>query len=156
MNPDVSVAPEIAQLMQPPPPAAAGPGRTAAGPGPAAAGSGLTVGELARQLRLITGAPQQWWRLVRFDAERPVRVDIPTGGSSAAWLSILPPGAGDTEDCACHVATVVAGELTEHAIGPAPLLPGRVRVHGGNRPHRAVNRSDGYTVSIHLSGWPGQ
>lgn len=141
MNPDVSVAPEIAQLMEPPSPAAAGPG--------------LTVGELARQLRLITGAPQQWWRLVRFDAERPVRVDILTGGSFAAWLSILPPGTGDTEDCACHVATVVAGELTEPATGPAPLLPGRVRVHGGNRPHRAVNHSDGYTVSIHLSGWPG-
>lgn len=140
MNPDVSVAPEIAQLMEPPPPAAAGPAPT--------------VGELARQLRLITGAPQQWWRLVRFDAERPVRVDIPTRGSYPAWLSILPPGAGDTEDCACHVATVVAGELTEHPAGP-PLLPGRVRVHGGNRPHRAVNSSDGYTVSIHLSGRPG-
>ena len=52
------------------------------------------------------------------------------------------------------MVTVVAGEVTEQAIGDGgvatrPLLPGKMRVHGSGQPHRVVNRSAGYTVSVH-------
>ena len=144
MNPDVSVAPEIAQLMEPARPVS---GRPA--PSPAR----LTVGDLARELRQLTGTPDQWWSLVRFDATHPVQVAIPTAGAYLAWLSILPPAASDQGECRCDVVTVVAGELTEPAC-PKPLLPGQVRVHGAPGPHQAVNTSDGYTVSVHLRALP--
>jgi hypothetical protein len=150
VNPDVSVAPEIAQLMEP--------SRPAASPGtsPATSPAGTTIGDLARELRNITGSPDRWWSLVRFDAGQPVRVTVPTaGGACGAWLSILPPGAGDTEECHCDVVTVVAGELTEPP-SAKPLVPGQVRVHGAPGGHRAVNTSDGYTVSLHLRGRSGQ
>ena len=140
MNPDVSVAPEIAQLMEPPRPAEP---RTSA----------LTVGDLTRELRSITSAPHRWWSLVRFDAGNPVRVDIPTAGPCQAWLSILPPAAASHGHY--DVVTVVAGELTEQS-SPQPLVPGPVRVHGAPGPHHAVNTSDGYTVSVHLRARPGQ
>jgi hypothetical protein len=143
VNPDVSVAPEIAQLMKPlmdPPRPATSPARA-------------TIGELARELRNITGSPDRWWNLVRFDAGHPVLVGIPTTGRCEAWLSILPPAAGDHGECRCDVVTVVAGELTEPA-SPKPLLPGQVRVHGTPGGHRAVNTSDGYTVSVHLRATP--
>ena len=154
MNPDVSVAPEIAQLMDPPRPAGEYP----------AAGTRRTIGDLARQLKLITGGPDRWWHLVRFDPARPVVVDIPldelADGPYRAWLTILPPAAADPGDQPYDVVTVVAGELTEVPVGagaaPAPLTPGRVRVLGGRRPRRAVNTSDGYTVSVHLRAHPGK
>jgi hypothetical protein len=162
VNPDVSVAPEIAQLMEPPLAKRA-----------VAAGTGLTVGDLARQLKLMTGAPERWWHLVRFDPARPLVVDIPVDGPYRAWLTILPPATeatpattaapvtatapADTAERPCDVVTVVAGELTEAGPGadPAPLTPGKVRVHGGGRTRRAVNTGDGYTVSVHLRGHPG-
>jgi hypothetical protein len=148
VNPDVSVAPEIAQLMEP---------LRLLGPNPAAV-TRLSVGDLARQLKLITGAPQRWWHLVRFDPGQPVVVDIPVDGPYRAWLTILPPGAtaGATETGQrSDVITVVAGELTEQ--GASPLTPGRVRVHGASQPRRAaVNTSDGYTVSVHLRAHPAQ
>ena len=157
MNPDVSVAPEIAQLMEPPPLAERA----------VAAGTGLTIGDLARQLKLMTGAPERWWHLVRFDPARPLAVDIPVDGPYRAWLTILPPATtatpaiapapADTAQRRCDVVTVVAGELTEAGPGAdlAPLTPGKVRVHGGGRTRRAVNTGDGYTVSVHLRGHPG-
>jgi len=149
VNLDVSVAPEIAQLIGP------GPGRPA---GPTA-----TVGELARQLRLIMAAPERWWGRVRFDPERPVRVSIPLDGTldgpAEAWLMIIPPAApggwaDGPGDCGCEVVTVVAGEVTEQAIGDSgvattPLLPGKVRVHGSGQLHQVINRSASYTVSVH-------
>lgn len=141
MNPDVSVAPEIAQLMEP---------LRLLAPGPATAGTPLTAGDLARQLKLITGAPDRWWHLVRFDPARPVVVDIPADGPYRAWLTILPPAAADPGNRPSDVITVVAGELTETGLNP--LTPGRIRVHGIGQPRRAANTSDGYTVSVHLSG----
>ena len=152
MNPDVSVAPEIAQLMEP---------LGLLAPNPAAV-TRLSVGDLARQLKLITGAPERWWHLVRFDPGQTVVVDIPLDGPYRAWLTILPPAAADSAaaDSATEtgergdVITVVAGELTEH--GTSPLTPGRVRVHGASQPRRAVNTSDGYTVSVHLCAHPAQ
>ena len=155
MNPDVSVAPEIAQLMERPRPAGDRPVTSPA--------RRPTMGDLARELRQLTGAPDRWWSLVRFDAEHPVRVPIPAAGPYQAWLSILPPAASDDQLCGCDVVTVVAGELTEHG-GPTvlkPLVPGRIRVHGAHQPggagpHHAVNTSDGYTVSVQLHALPGQ
>jgi hypothetical protein len=150
VNPDVSVAPEIAQLMGP---------LGLLAPSPAAV-TRLSVGDLARQLKLITGAPERWWYLVRFDPRQPVVVDIPVDGPYRAWLTILPPAAtdcalgSDTGECRSDVITVVAGELTEP--GTSPLTPGRVRVHGASQPRRAVNTSDGYTVSVHLRAHPAQ
>ena len=88
MNPDVSVAPEIAQLMAPL-------GLLHPNPHPAAV-TRLSVGDLARQLKLITGAPERWWHLVRFDPGQPVVVDIPVDGPYRAWLTILPPAATAT------------------------------------------------------------
>jgi hypothetical protein len=157
VNPDVSVAPEIAQLMAPL-------GLLHPNPHPAAV-TRLSVGDLARQLKLITGAPERWWHLVRFDPGQPVVVDIPVDGPYRAWLTILPPAATETDSATetgerSDVITVVAGELTEP--GTSPLTPGRVRVHGAGQPHRAsqprraVNTSDGYTVSVHLSAHPAQ
>jgi hypothetical protein len=150
VNLDVSVAPEIAQLIAP------GPGR-GLDAGPAA-----TIGELARQLRLITAAPERWWGLVRFDPEWPVRVSLPMDGPAEAWLMIIPPsvpaGSGNRRraegDCGCEVVTVVAGEVTEQAIGgggvaTTPLLPGKMRVHGSGQLHQVINHSVGYTVSVH-------
>ena len=150
MNPDLSVAPELAQLMERPRPA--GPAPTTAQLDPARP----TIGDLTRELRAITGSPDLWWSLVRFDAEHPVRVPVPTAGPHQAWLSILPPGA--TDHGASDVVTVVAGELTERGAGTAaakPLLPGQIRVHGAPGPRQAVNTSDGYTVSVHLRAHPG-
>jgi hypothetical protein len=144
VNPDVSVAPEIAQLMEP---------LRLLAPSPAA-GTQLTTGDLARQLKLITGAPDRWWHLVRFDPAQPVMVDIPADGPYRAWLTILPPAATDPGDRPSDVITVVAGELTENGLNP--LTPGRIRVHGGGRPRRAANTSDGYTVSVHLCGRAGK
>jgi len=144
VNPDVSVAPEIAQLMEP---------LRLLAPGPAA-GIPLTAGDLARQLKLVTGAPDRWWHLVQFDPARPVVVDIPADGPYRAWLTILPPAATDPGDHRSDVVTVVAGELTETGLNP--LTPGRIRVHGGGQPRPAANTSDGYTVSVHLCARPGK
>ena len=160
MNLDVSVAPEIAQLIEP--------RRAPYGPPP-------TVGRLAAQLRLITASPERWWGLVRFDPDQPVRVTIPTGPWSEAWLMITPPSerdrrAGDGAGwpsgagCACEVVTVMAGEVTEvteaaevpgvSGVGgnneaAAPLLPGRVRVHAPGHSHRVVNLGRTYAVTMH-------
>ena len=167
MNLDVSVAPEIAQLMGPWPDRSRE--RPAASPDPVAsaapAGAGTaggpppTVGDLARQLRLITAATERWWQLVRFDPERAVRISIPTAGPGEIWLLVIPPSAHGEwieggGECGCEVVTVIAGEVTEQAIGECgvattPLLPGRMRVHGSGQLHQVVNRSAGYTVSVH-------
>jgi hypothetical protein len=148
VNPDVSVAPEIAQLMERPRPAGNQPATSPAGP------VRPTIGDLARELRAITGTPDLWWSLVRFDAEHPVHVPLPTAGPYQAWLSILPPAATDHDES--DVVTVVAGELTERSgTTSKPLLPGQIRVHGGPGPHQAVNTGDGYTVSVNLRAHHG-
>jgi len=151
VNPDVSVAPEIAQLMERPRPAGHPPVTSPGQPGQPAR---PTIGDLTRELKAITGTPDLWWSLVRFDAEHAVRVPIATVGAHQAWLSILPPAAIDHGES--DVVTVVAGELTERSAGTAlkPLLPGQIRVHGAPGPRQAVNTSDGYTVSVHLRAHP--
>jgi hypothetical protein len=166
VNLDLSVAPEIAQLVSREPRAAGLPpapgGSRLAGGGHTGAGPAPTVGRLAQQLRLITAAPERWWALVRFDQRRPVRVRIPADRFCEVWLMIIPPAAGgrwagDDAECGCEVVTVVAGEVTEQAINArgvatTPLLPGKVRVHGRGQLHQVTNRSGSYAVSVHARG----
>jgi hypothetical protein len=166
VNLDVSVAPEIAQLIEPRP-GAAGAACPAAAPAapatPVPAGHAVvpTAGRLAGQLRLLTDEPGRWWGLVQFDPGQPVRVTIPADPWCEAWLvTVPPPGrgrpAGDGGACGCDVVTVVAGEVTELAPGApgtaaslAPLLSGRVRVHAPGPPHRLVNLGGSYAVTMH-------
>ena len=166
MNLDLSVAPEIAQLVSREPSAAGPPpvggGSRHADGGHASAGLVPTVGRLARQLRLITAAPERWWALVQFDPRRPVRVSIPADRFCEVWLLIIPPSAGGRwaggdAECGCEVVTVVAGEVTEQAINArgaatTPLLPGKVRVHGRGQFHQVTNHSVSYAVSVHARG----
>ena len=105
-----------------------------------------TLGTLARRLRILTAAPEQWWGLVRFDPDRSVRIVVEDRPEYSAWLVVLPPG-DPGQDCDCHVATVIAGEATEGAPGSAVLRPGPTRVHG--RRHRLRGHGAGYSISLH-------
>jgi hypothetical protein len=161
---DMSVAPEIARLAET---VVLVPSQTAAGshpdgpegpegpegPGPgdpqgpdAAAGARLTLGTLARQLRMIAAAPERWWGLVRFERDRPVRISVETHPSYHAWLVILPPG-DSGQFCDCDVVTMIAGEATEGASSSAPLRPGPLRVHGPR--HWLRGQGTGYSISLH-------
>ena len=122
MNPDVSVAPEIAQLMAP---------LGLLAPNPAAV-TRLSVGDLARQLKLITAAPERWWHLVRFDPGQPVVADIPVDGPYRAWLTILPPAATGSASAVAMAAT---------GSGPNPVSRARMTstsasssLHGSVKP----------------------
>jgi hypothetical protein len=151
LNTDLSVAPEIAQLADPFVPAQ-----------PVTAVP-RTDGRTAAALTELAATPQRWWDLVRFDAGGPVRVPVP--GAPGAWLLVLPPGA--SVDCDCQQATALAGEAAEApgdpAPGPgapggrpgtgalpAPLRPGRVRVHGAGGRHRLHAAGPGYSVTLHV------
>jgi hypothetical protein len=153
----MSAAPEIARLAEAvllvPAPA-----QSATGPQDAphhdvaahedrpATSSPLTLGTLARHLRLLAATPERWWGLVRFDPVRSVKIGVEDHLSYQAWLVVLPPG--DTgQDCDCDVAAVIAGEATEGAPGSAVLRPGGIRVHGPR--HRLRGRGAGYSISLH-------
>jgi hypothetical protein len=159
---DISVAPEIAILAEASLLIPAQPARAAV---PAAR---PTLGTLARHLRLLAAAPERWWGLVRFDPDRPVRIEVEDRPEYRAWLVVLPPAragqqsagqpsagqqsAGQQragQDCDCDVATVIAGEATEGGPGSAVLRPGSVRVHG--QPHRLRGRGAGYSISLHAA-----
>jgi hypothetical protein len=160
MAADMSVAPEIARLadavLTVPAQAAAGPqdaapqgsqhaAHQAHEDGPATA-SPLTLGTLARHLRMLAATPERWWGLVRFDPDRSVKIGVEDHPSYLAWLVVLPPG--DTgQACDCDVAAVIAGEATEGALGSAVLRPGATRVHGQR--HRLRGRGAGYSISLH-------
>jgi hypothetical protein len=146
---DMSAAPEIARLAEgfgsvllvPAQPATAKTDAARAEPAPQ-----LTLGTLARRLRMIAAAPERWWSLVRFDPGRSVKIMIEDQPSYAAWLMVLPPG--DTgQPCDCDVVTMIAGEATEGSAASAALRPGPTRVHGGR--HRLHGRGAGYSVSLH-------
>jgi hypothetical protein len=106
----------------------------------------LTIGTLARRLRSISGTPERWWGLVRFEPDRTVTVTVEASAAYHAWLVIMPPG--DTgQSCDCDVATMIAGEATEGTPASAVLCPGPVRVHGGR--HGVRGRGAGYSISLH-------
>ena len=146
---DMSVAPEIAILAGASPLIPARPPARAGTPGPAEAR--LTLGALARHLRLLAAAPERWWGLVRFDPERSVRIEVEDRPEYRAWLVVLPPAqAGQQsagQDCDCEVATVIAGEATEGGPGSTVLRPGSTRVHGQR--HRLRGHGAGYSISLH-------
>jgi hypothetical protein len=149
----MSVAPEIARLAEAvlvaPAPPTAEPGRRGgyprhqANPGPA---GGLTLGTLARELRMIAATPERWWGLVRFEPGRSVRITVEQCAAYQAWLVILPPG-DSGQACDCDVATMIAGEATDGAASGPALRPGPVRVHG--RPHGLRGLGTGYSISLH-------
>jgi hypothetical protein len=131
VNADLSVAPEIAQLVAP-----------FVLPPPACVAHPHTVGRVAGELTRLAAVPQRWWDLVRFDPDGPARVPVP--GSGDAWLLVVPPGAVAECDCAC--GTLIAGQATD---GGRPLRPGRVLVHGTRAPHTVRGAGHGYSVSLH-------
>jgi hypothetical protein len=106
----------------------------------------VTLGTLARQLRMLAAAPERWWGLVRFDPDRSVKIRVDDQPEYEAWLVVLPPG-DSGRDCDCDVATVIAGEATEGAPGSAVLRPGPTRVHGQR--HRLRGHGPGYSISLH-------
>jgi hypothetical protein len=145
MTADMSVAPEIARLAEivllvPPQPAPGSPGH------PDGGAARLTLGTLARQLRMIAATPERWWGLVQFDPDRPVRISVDEHPGHQAWLVVLPPGDGG-QPCDCDVVTMIAGEAIEGAPAGAILRPGPVRVHG--QPHQLRGQGTGYSISLH-------
>ncbi|HUK70287.1 MAG TPA: cysteine dioxygenase [Streptosporangiaceae bacterium] len=149
MNPDVSTAPEVAQLAWIP--ASAPPfGSTGAATGR------LTAGRLAALVRAAAADPARWWHLVRFDPRSPVHLRLEALPGCEVWLVTTPPGyRGSWHDHGprCEALTVVAGELAERTITAAgaadrPLLPNRVRVRGRAHLHETVNPGTCYAISL--------
>jgi hypothetical protein len=136
----MSVAPEIAILAEA---ALLVPAQTAAR---APAVPQVTLGTLARQLRMLAATPERWWGLVRFEEDRSVKIGVDGQPEYEAWLVVLPPG-DSGRDCDCDVATIIAGEATEGAPGSAVLRPGPTRVHGQR--HRLRGHGAGYSISLH-------
>lgn len=131
----MSAAPEIALLAF----AAPAPAVPSAG---APASTPLTLGTMARRLRMLAAAPERWWGLVRFDPARSVLIEMEDQPAYGAWLMILPPGDAGRA-CDCDVATLIAGEAAEGAA----LHPGRIRVHG--QQHWLRGHGAGYSISLH-------
>ena len=106
----------------------------------------VTLGTLARQLRMLAATPERWWGLAQFNPDRSVKIRVEDQPEYEAWLVVLPPG-DSGRDCDCHVATIIAGEATEGAPGSAVLRPGPTRVHGQR--HRLRGHGVGYSISLH-------
>ncbi len=106
----------------------------------------VTLGTLARQLRMLAATPERWWGLVRFNPDRSVKIRVEDRPEYEAWLVVLPPG-DSGQDCDCAVATIIAGEVTEGAPGSVVLRPGPTRVHGQR--HRLRGHGAGYSISLH-------
>ncbi len=149
MNPDISTAPELAQLAWVPasaPPFGSLGGNT----------GHMTAGRLAGLVRAAAADPARWWHLVRFDPGRPIHLRLEAEAACELWLVTTPPGyRGTSRDYGpgCEVLTVVAGELAERTITAAgaadrPLRPNRVRVHGRGHLHETVNPGTCYAVSL--------
>lgn len=111
-----------------------------------------TVGQLAGRVRDLAARPGEWWRLVGFDAERPVHVRL----DDQVWLTTWPPGHGGP--VRGQVSTLIAGELAEvlitgSGVTERPLRANRVRVHGGTPPRESskalTNPGPAFAVSLH-------
>jgi hypothetical protein len=155
MTADMSVAPELAQLAEsvllvPAQPLAAWPtGEFSSDDDrePEGRPAQLTLGTLARRLRILAATPERWWSLVRFEPDRSVEIAVEQGAGYRAWLVVLPPDdAGQA--CDCEVATMSAGEATEGTAASAVLRPGPLRVHGGR--HVLRGQGTGYSISLHV------
>jgi hypothetical protein len=143
----MSVAPEIARLAEAVLLVSAQPAQTQKTPRTAA--PQLTLGTLARHLRILAATPERWWGLVRFEPDRSVKIRVEEHPSYQAWLVVLRPG--DTgQECDCDVATIIAGEATEGTPSSQVLRPGPLRVHG--QPHWLRGHGAGYSISLHARG----
>ena len=147
MTLDLSTAPEMARL--------AGPLTTA--PAQRGCGARVSVGYLAGCLGVLAAEPQRWWELVRFDPATAVRIPVtaPRPGC-AAWLLVVPPGAGDEGTAGWEAACLIAGEMAERLTTPdgpvtRPLRAGRTRVRG-ERSYSGreglVNTGTGYAIVL--------
>jgi hypothetical protein len=137
---DMSVAPEIAILAEA---ALLVPAQSAT---QAPEVPQVTLGTLARQLRMLAATPERWWGLVQFNPDRSAKIRVEDQPEYEAWLVVLPPG-DSGRDCDCDVATIIAGEATDGAPGSAVLRPGPTRVHGQR--HRLRGHGAGYSISLH-------
>jgi hypothetical protein len=155
MTADMSVAPELAQLAEsvllvPAQPLAAWPAGESSSDDdrePEGRPAQLTLGTLARRLRILAATPERWWSLVRFEPDRSVEIAVEQGAGYRAWLVVLPPDdAGQA--CDCDVATMIAGEATEGTAASAALRPGPLRVHGER--HVLRGQGAGYSISLHV------
>ena len=136
----MSVAPEIAILAETALLVPAQPAHTAEA-------AHVTLGTLARRLRMLAATPERWWGQVRFNPDRSVEISVEDHPCYRAWLVVLPPG-DSGQDCDCDVATIIAGEATEGTPGSAVLRPGPTRVHGQR--HRLRGHGAGYSISLHV------
>jgi hypothetical protein len=149
MNPDVSTAPEVAQLAWNP--ASAPPFGNLGG-----TTGRLTAGRLAALVAAVAADPARWWHLVRFDPRSPVLLRLDAAPGCELWLVSTPPGyRGSSREHGpgCEAITVVAGELAERTITAAgaadrPLRPNRVRVRGRAHLHETVNPGTCYAISL--------
>jgi Cysteine dioxygenase type I len=149
MNPDISTAPEVAQLAWLP---ASAPPFWSLG----VTTGRMTAGRLAALVRAVAADPDRWWHLVRFDPRFPVYLRLEAGPGCELWLVSTPPGyRGSSRDHGpgCEALTVVAGELAERIITAAgaadrPLRPNRVRVRGRAHLHETVNPGTCYAISL--------
>ena len=122
--------------------------RRAAAPGPP------TVGQLAMRLHALAERSADWWPLIRFDPDRPIRIrldrvavhdeavavdgaaTVAADAGTGLWLTTWPPGhraALRREGRGPEVGMLVAGELVEVTIAAdgvteRPLRAGRVQV----------------------------
>ncbi len=161
---DMSVAPELARLtasvLLAPSAAEAGQeqARQAAGTarpagwttmpvGPSGQPGPLTLGTLARGLRVIAAAPERWWSLVRFEPDRSVEVPVEEGPGYQAWLVVMPPQDAGRR-CDCDVATMIAGEATEGTAQRPVLRACSFRTHGAG--HLLRGAGPGYSISLHV------
>ncbi len=152
---DMSVAPELARLAEPvllvpaQQPAARPAGEPASDDDrePEGGPAQLTLGTLARRLRILAATPERWWSLVRFEPDRSVEIAVEQGAGYRAWLVVLPPDDAG-QGCDCDVATLIAGEATEGTAASAVLRPGPMRVHSER--HVLRGQGAGYSISLHV------
>jgi hypothetical protein len=119
-----------------------------------------TVGRMAARIHTLAARPTDWWDLVSFDPERPVRVPLDGGDGDGdgvqLWLTTWPPGSRSEADHhrGTEVVMLTAGVLTEVTVGPnggteRTLGPSRLRVHGSGNAHELRNQGPTYAITIH-------
>jgi hypothetical protein len=136
----MSAAPEIAQLAL----------QIPAQPG------ALTIGSLARELRLLASHPERWWGHAAYHTGRSEKMDLDSPAEIAAWMMVLAPG-DPGRYCDCDVMMLVAGEAVEESVADGgavstTLRAGRARVHGQGQVHQIRANSKGFAITLHVRG----
>jgi hypothetical protein len=137
----MSAAPELAQLAL----------QIPAQPG------ALTIGTLARELRLLASHPERWWGRAAYHPDRSEKMDLEfTAAGITAWMMVLAPG-DPGRYCDCDVMMLVAGEAIEESVADGgavstTLRAGRARVHGQGRVHQIRASGKGFAITLHVRG----